>query len=353
MRVLLWVSVWLRRLVVALLLLVVASAAPILWIEAACRGRPAAASYAALLPETDHRDESRTYTTYPEWHIVHAYDDYARVIAEGDPHDFGFLRAIGGFWGSLCPLAERAAAHGGFTAESKQTIYTIGASFTAEMLLKAAYEETLGRLAALIRGEARAPLDDLSARQAADYAAFLQQTPWYRWDFAADAAALGAANTGTPRDWERTVALGLEYRAKAAYAAAIGRAVAATGQDELTIRSVVSRLSPQALAAIPQVTVVGRRGEGLEIETPRYRAFTAILQQIAAAGGDFVEIAGNDDILFTAIGPEAPPLGAVASFPRQGAGDWRHLIDAKVWSLANRLRTLEADGLTLEHVHDY
>ncbi len=353
MRVLLWVSVWLRRLVVAVLLLALVVAAPILWVETACRGAARAPDYAAVLPEEHRRDESRTYTTYPEWHIVHAYDDYARIVAAGDPHEFGYLRAIAGFWTSLCPLAERAAAHGGFTAESKQTIYTIGASFTAEMLLKAAYEETIGRLATLVRGDVRAPLDEVSAAQAAGYAAFLQQTPWYRWDFAGDAAALAAANSGTPRDRERAVALNIEYRAKALYAGVIARAVAAVGEDEPTIRSVVSGLAPDALAAIPGVEVIGPLGEGIEIETPRYRAFTVILQAIAAAGGDFVEIAGNDDILFTAIGPEAPPPGAVASFRRQGAGDWRHLIDAKVWGLASRLRGLEAGGLTLEHVHDY
>ena len=42
-----------------------------------------------LLDAEWQRAESRTLTTYPEWHIVHAYDDYARVITDGDPHEFG------------------------------------------------------------------------------------------------------------------------------------------------------------------------------------------------------------------------------------------------------------------------
>lgn len=353
MRILYWLSLWLRRLVVAALVFVLILAMPVVYVETACRGSAGGASEPPLLPEESRRDESRTFTTYPEWHIVHAYDDYARVIEGGDPHDFSYVSAVTGFWGSLCPLAAKAAQHGGFTADSKMTIYTIGASFTGEMLLKGLYEETLGRIATLVRGDARAPLDDVSAQQAADYAAFLQQTPWYRWDFGSDARALVDGNSGTPRDWERAVALNIEYRAKAAYAKAIGAAVAATGNDELVLRSVVSGLSPQALQGIEGVTVIGPRGSGIEIETPRYRAFTRIALALIEAGGDFVEIAGNDDILVTGLSDRDTAPGALYSVRRQGSDGYRHLIDLKVWAMAERLRQLRDQGVEIEHIHDY
>lgn len=353
MRALLWFAVWLRRIVVLLIVVALLLGAPVAYTEAFCKGGPGRAQATALLPPEARRDESRTFTTYPEWHIVYAYDDYAAVIADGDPHEFGYLRAIGGFWSSLCPLARKAAEHGGFTAESKQTIYTIGASFTLEMALKGLYEETLGRIATLVRGEERAPLDGLSAEQAAAYADFLRQTPWYRWDFAADAGALWAANSGTPRDWERAVALTIENRGKSLYAAAIAQAVAATGQDELTMRSVVRGIPAETLSGIEGVTVIGPRGEGTEIETPRYRAFTEIARRIAAADGEFVEIAGNDDILFTVVTAEATFPNALHSFARQGRGDYRHLVEAKVWGLAGRLRELAERGTPVEHIHDY
>ncbi|MDM7932514.1 hypothetical protein [Tabrizicola sp.] len=88
-------------------------------------------------------------------------------------------------------------------------VYTIGVSFTAGFLAKAGYEETLGRLFVLLRGPVRAPLDDISARQAADYAVFLQQVPWHKWDFPRDAADLDKSASTTLRDRERRVALGL------------------------------------------------------------------------------------------------------------------------------------------------
>lgn len=342
---------WLKRAALALLVVVILLALPVIRNETMCRGTPLPQDHTAIVDQT--RDESRTFTTYPEWHIVHAYADYARVIAADDPHDFGFLKAIGGFWSSLCPLTEMADRHGGFTTESKLTIYTIGVSFTAELALKAAYEETLGRIAAGIRGPDHSPLDRLSAQQAADYAQFLQQTPWYRWDFTRDAQALDSTATDAFRDRERRFALGIEYRAKAAYAEVIADAVAATGNDALTLRAIVTGLTESQLAAIPAVTVIQRRPEGFEIETPRYRELTLILQRIAEAGGQMVEIAGNDDILLTAItdGPADP--GAIYSFPLQGSDQKRHLIVVKVPDLSNRLRDLASAGARLEHIHDY
>lgn len=344
------------RLVVRLVLALAVAAAvlllPVAYVETACRGTPVADDRVPLVAPEWRRPEARTFLTYPEWHIVHAYDDYAEVIRTGDPHDFGFVRSITDFWGSLCALSETSAAHGGFPWETKQMVYTIGVSFTAEMLLKAAYEETVGRIMTLVRGPDRAPLDDLSARQAADYATFLQQVPWYRWDFAADADALQAAATDAPRDVERALALGLEYRAKAVYAKAIAAAVAAVGADALRLRAVVAGVPAEALAALPDVAVIATRPEGVEIETPRYRAFTDLAVTLADGGAGFVEIAGNDDILYTVISPEADMAGALHSFARQGNPGYRHLVAVKVGDLAAALRGM-GDGATLEHIHDY
>lgn len=345
---------WLGRALAAILALLIPLVAPIAWLEVACSGTAVASDHRPLVEAAWQRPESRTLLTYPEWHIVHAYEDYARVIATGDPHDFGYLRAIAGFWRTACPLKREAMRMGPVTLDTKLAIYTIGASFTAELLAKAAYEETLGRVVTWLRGPERAPLDDLSARQAADYAAFLTQTPWYRWNFSADAAALGADATDDLRDRERAVALGLEYRAKAVYAGLIAGAVVGVGKDELRLRSVVTGLPQQDLADIPGVTVLGPVSPGgVLIETDRYRAFTDLARHLAEAGADVVEIAGNDEILFTALSPSPTEDGALLSLPRQGFGDWRHLFLVPVPDLLERLRALDGSVLTLEHIHDY
>lgn len=344
---------WTKRLLLVLLLLIAALLAPVGYVELACRGEIRESDYVSLLPPEHHRLESRTLMTYPEWHIVHAYDDYAEVIATGDPHDYGFFRSITGFWSSLCSLSEASASHGGVDWDTRQMVYVIGVSFTAELALKAAYEETVGRVFTWMRGEDRAPLDALSADQARAYAGFLQQVPWYRWDFAGDADALQAAATDRWRDRERAFALGIENNVKAAYAGVIAQAVAGVGFDELTLRMIVTDIDRAGLEALPGVTVISERAEEWEIETPRYRELTGLLARMADAGAGFVEIAGNDDIMLTVLSDRASHPGALHSFARQGHGDYRHLLMVPVTELDETLRGLEGEGLRLEHVHDY
>ena len=340
---------WLSRGVAAVVVVVLLLLAPSAYVELACRADPVASEYEPILPPEHRRAEARTLLTYPEWHIIYAYDDYAAVIAAGDPHEFDFLRAVAGFWTSFCALSREADRLGTESGGSRQTVPVIGVSFTAEMLLKALYEETAGRAATWLRGPERAPLDDLSAARAADYAAFLRQTPWYRWDFAADAAAL-VPGRGL-RDRERAVALGLEARGKALYARAIASAAAAAGPDETRLRMVVAGLPPEALAAMDGATVVAERSEGVEVETPRYGALTRLLADAAAAGAEIVEIAGNDDIMVATLGDPVP--GALATLARQGQAGRRNLRVAKVRDLADLLRGLDAEGQQLDHVFDY
>ena len=344
---------WMKRLLLATVILVLLLLAPVLYVETLCRGEGPPDAYDPILPVEHHRAETKTLMTYPEWHIVHAYDDYAKVIQTGDPHEFGYLGAIRGFWSSLCALSERSAALSGNTSGIKQTVYVIGVSFTAELLAKAAYEETIGRLFAGLRGADRAPLDDLSAEQAAGYARFLQQTPWYKWDFDGDIVALDASGTDALRDRERRLALGIEYGAKSAYADVIAAAVASVGADALTLRMIVDDIPEDTLRGLDGVTVIGETGTGIEIETPRYRVLTGLLAAMAQEGARFVEIAGNDDILLTAVSATPDAEDALFAFPRQGYGDYRHLVLLKVTDLADRLRAFAGGPVTLEHIHDY
>ena len=343
----------LKRAVGILLLLVIGLLAPIGYIELACRPEGGGTEYAAILPPDQHRPEGRTLLTYPEWHIVHAYDDYAKVISTGDPHDYKYLPTIGGFWASLCSLSKASGPHGGFPSEFKSTVYTIGVSFTAELLAKGLYEETIGRVATLIRGETRAPLDDLTAQQAADYAQFLRQVPWYQWNFTQDASDITDSATEVFRDHERRFAVGLEYKTKAGYASVIAAGVANMEPDALRLRMILTGLGAVDLAAFDDVDVIATRPDGIEIETPRYRALTELLLQWAKAGGDFVEIAGNDDLLFTVTSEVSNLDEALYSFGRQGYDDTRNLILLPVPELAVALRGLDERGLTLEHIHDY
>ena len=138
---------------------------------------------------------------------------------------------------------------------------------------------------------------------------------------------------------------------KAAYAKLIAAAVAVVGDDQLRLRAVVTGMTAEALAALPEVTVVETLPEGIVIEAPRYRAFTRLAETIATSGGDFVEIAGNDDILFSIITFQPEAEGSIQSLPRQGNPGYRHLVLLPVAGLAEALRALPEGAL--EHIHDY
>ncbi|WP_147127415.1 hypothetical protein [Shimia ponticola] len=344
---------WAIRLVALMLLVAAGLLSPVAYSEIMCRAEGEPTPYTSLTDPTEHRLETRTLMTYPEWHIVHAYEDYAHVISSGDPHQFDYLAAIRGFWRANCALSKASGQLGSVDGDTKQLVYVIGVSFTAELLAKAMYEETLGRLSAAICGPERAALDDLSAEQATDYAIFLRQVPWYKWDFAADAQALSDTATSGFRDRERRMALGLEYRAKAAYADVIAAAVAEVGADELTLRMIVTGATDDMLAGFEGVRVIGPTERGTQIETIRYRALTHLMRDMAQAGVDFVEIAGNDDIMFTIISHEPSHPKAIFSSARQGFEDHRHVVLTKVRELANDLRGIKSTSSRLEHIHDY
>jgi hypothetical protein len=86
---------WLKRLVILLLVVVIGLLSPVAYVETMCRPDVKPADYRPILPAEWRRSEASTLLTYPEWHIVHAYDDYAAVIRTGDPADFAFLSSIG------------------------------------------------------------------------------------------------------------------------------------------------------------------------------------------------------------------------------------------------------------------
>jgi len=346
---------------VALIPLAALLTAPIAYVELLCTGTSPAAGYQPIITDPAYqRAEANSFLTYPEWHIVYAYEGLAEVLRTGDEHAFDYASAVAGFWNAYCPLNEAAQNHGGADAATRQTIYVIGVSFTIEMALKAAYEETAGRFFAWLRGPEKTPQDQVIEAQAAEYAAFLHQTPWYKYPFGAARAKLWAA-TLTPgaRGWERRLGVGAEWWTKSAYAAVIDNAVAATGVAQLDIRSVIGGLSAPAARAIRDLKVVGTSGNRLIVETPRYARFTEILGEVSAKGGTVLEIAGNDDILISAVNtaPSLPELpdGAslLASIARDGFGDRRVLLSVKVPALARVIASMRHGPLRLEHVYDY
>ena len=343
----------------AIIVIVLLLLAPVGYVEAFCRGEAAPSAHQPLITDAQwQRREANSYLTYAEWHIVFAYDGLAATLETRDEHAFSYLESIVDFWRSTCALTRVADSHGGADDATRRMVHTIGASFTLELAAKAAYEETVGRFFAWLRGPDKVPQDEAAAAMAADYAAFLRQTPWYRYDFGHRTAKLWAAPvTDVLRGWERRLALGAEWKAKQAYAGAIAGAVAATGEAQLTIRSVVAGLTPEQLATIEDVSVVSGPPDRVVIETPRYARFTRILAAIVARGGSISEIAGNDEIMVSATVPAATvydgPGTMMLRLPRTGFAGERLLLTVNMAELTELLARARIGDPGIEHIYDY
>jgi hypothetical protein len=359
---------WAKRIAGALAAFVVILAAPVLWIEVACTTarEPGSVTRAPLVEDRGYaRRESDSYLSFPEWHIVYAYEDLAGVLRGGNESDFIYGRQITGFWRSLCGLTRAVTARSDVGFDTKVMLYTIGWSFTAELGIKGAYEKTGGRLFEWLRGPGKTPEDEFVAKDMQAYAAFLRQTPWYEYPFASRLVAFWRE---TPlwgphqaRKIERRGVVTLEYGTKAVYGAVIGWASAtALGASELEISTVVVGLQPGDVGHDRRITIVRELGGGSTlIRTPRYQAYTDLVIALARRGRDIAEIAGNRRILITVLAPKGPLAllpGATALFeaPIQSRPDRRRIgLDVTVPQLAATIRALESAGASVEHVYDY
>lgn len=337
---------------------------PMAYIEVGCRspiaGFDPGAPYKPILSPAERRPEARTFLTYPEWHIVYSAESYGRHLTAGQrPSSYAFGSDIGGFWSSYCAL-NRATADGD-AGDAKMMIYTIGISYTVEMLVKAAYERLIGQFFEWTGGWRSA--DDLyAAGVQREYGWFMHETPWYKFPFGR--ALSGEWRTADSRNrlrhYERRFALSAEYGVKAGYAKLIGSAAGATMDPAAPTLRFVATGTPAAIRAIdPRLKPIRAAGGMTVVEAPRYAQFTDLLGKLAASRIGIVEISGNDDVLVTILAPASagpkPEEGTVLiSQPLADRPGWsRYGISTRVPKLLALLRAIKARGGTVEHVYDY
>jgi hypothetical protein len=343
--------------------IVLGALAPILYVETRCTaplpGLDGAQAFRSLMPgNAGRRAEHRTWLTYPEWYIVYSAESYGRYLAAGSrPSGYGYARDISGFWSGLCAV-NRASAPTGGAGDAKVMLYTIGLSFSAEMIVKGLYENTFGRVFEWIGGW-RSDDDRYNAAVWTSYGRFMHQIPWYRFPFGQALSGLWRTEGGNSpvRHWERRFALSLEYGVKAGYAALIGWASgAALGRDELTLRLVTRG---DAAAVDPRFRNVARLAGGRHVvEAPRYAQFTALMLRLSETNVQLAEIAGNDDVFVTLLLPvrAGAPAGTILLLeaPLGDRPGWRRVgVNVKVDRLLPLLRAVRAGQGEVEHVYDY
>ncbi|MCZ8271589.1 MAG: hypothetical protein O9306_13755 [Beijerinckiaceae bacterium] len=343
----------------------IAATIPIAYVETQCFDSPPreTSSYRPILPPEERRAPADTFLTYPEWSIVHAYEDLAAVSRTSGESAFDYIGPVRRYWSSLCALAGKASAKGPVALDVKAMLYIIGVSFSAEFAVKGLYETTIGHLTATSAGSTITAEDRFAHDLADDYAAFLRQTPWYEYPFGAKLIAfwwtVPFEKAALTRSIERRIALSLEWGAKSLYARLMALAADAA-PAKLTLRSIISALDDSEAAPGAPIRLIERRVDGsVIIETPRYRAFTAILLQQLGKGRDIIEIAGNDHIFVTVLMPAGwagAPTGRerVLVVPIQARAGWeRHGVYVPLSELGALAREVQTAGGVFEHAYDY
>ncbi len=342
-------------------LMIAAALTPIIYIEAACSpagGGDGEKRQPLIRDPAWQRGEARTWLTYPEWYIVYSADSFGRFLDSKPPSAFPYWRHVRGFWSGYCAVNQVAPSDS--AGDAKVMLYTIGLSYSAELLVKAAYENSIGRLFEWIGGWGSAD-DRYAARVQQRYGAFMHEQPWYIFPFGEAFSRLW--DTKEPdarvRHWERRLALSAEYGVKNGYAALIGWASGATlGPDERSLRF-VAHSTPQAIRAVdPRLRPVARVGDAVVVEAPRYAQFSELLGKLAATRTDLIEISGNDDIFLTLLMPSARQLPSgsdqLLAMPLDDRPGWSRVgVTTKVDRLLPLMRAVRRSGGEVEHVYDY
>lgn len=327
---------------------------------AAGPGGPAAGAYA--------RPEEQTYLTLPEWYIVYSADEYAAFLGRSQPSQFPYFAAIGQFWQAYFDVCTVTRDRYPFNSDTHLMLAVIGTSFTAENVLKAAYETTVGRAAEWTRAGSPTP-EEVYARLVADeYGAFIHRTPWYNFPFWSKVGRLWDTSLRGPnlvRKTERRLALTLEYSVKAGYGWLIKAATESVyAPEDVTIWTRAEALPADPGQFGPDVWVVeSTDGKPPLLALPRYEAFTVIMPKLVEQGVRFSEIAGNDEIMVTVLAPSSWSYSGggseiLFSMPiLTEPGRTRYALKAPVGSLhavvSELTRLPPSDGVTIEHFYDY
>jgi hypothetical protein len=325
----------------------------------------AGAQAAPIAPPEHVRGVEQTFLTYPEWFLVFSPAEYAQHVRAHSPDSFPFYGHIGQFWEGYGAVTRESHAMGHeLNPGYHLMVMVIGVSTSVEYVLRSAYESLVGRLSAATTSRTT-PEDLLGARVAQDYVDFIRVLPWYEYDFTKQLKALWADVPWTGpemlRKWERRFALSTEYGIKALYGQLIKAGTKSIYDTPLLVTAVVTQPAPKPDARLPELKLLrDLPGEAALATIPRYDAFTAYAQALAAQGLEFREIAGNDSIILVSL------IGARDWQPRTGIakrlleqpiltqpGRKRVVATAQVRQLGAALREWSQAGVQVEHLFDY
>ena len=306
------------------------------------------------------RGEEQSYLALPEWYIVFNSEEYAEQISKHFPSTFPYWQSVKEYWSlysTTGKLAEKYPSNFGY----KAMLWVIGSSYSAELLIKGAYENTIGRLTELLTSDSGTDEDRLIAEYNTKYGAFIHVRPFFEFsywsclkDFWSKTSFFGE---NFIRKTERKIWFSTEFLVKTIYGWAMGvGSGAAYGAEAERIMAIVNG---DEMIRSPHVKVLASENGSHLISVVRYDVFRDLVIELSATEDKLVEISGNRHIMFTVTGkkgllPETMK-NSVAGVSRivTDANQERLLIAGPVSSLISNVKMMKEAGYKIEHVFDY
>lgn len=315
------------------------------------------------------KGEEQTYLTLPEWYLVFNPNEYAQYLTSGNnPSNFPYLASIDEYWRLYDRVMHLTTDIYPENNEYKTMLNVIGISTTVEFLIKGFYETTVGRFSFWTASNSTP--EDLHIQQAhTAYSNLIYHEPWYVFPFS---EWLGKIWTDTPffgpnfiRKMERKILFTLEFGFKTIYAKLIG--LGATSTNDPSDGKVKMHVILPIDMKTDRLEVIDNRiselhdfgGDERIISIPRWGGFTEIIPKLASNKVQFIEIAGNEDILVTVITDKGRSVQLsdsqylFDSLVISPKGKQRLVYSIKVAALADFINALDKYDLILEHIYDY
>jgi hypothetical protein len=311
------------------------------------------------------RPEDDTYLSYPEWSIVWSYQEKADFQEKQLPSGFPYFAAVQQYWSSYCCISRLIRGKYPLNGGEQLMLVVIGTSFSAEYILKGIYEKTIGRLSEWTSGHQSVDEDRFAYQVARDYATFVHIRPFYEFHFAHYVKDLWTSTSlfgSHPiRKWERKIFLTIDFALESVYCSLIQVATHLTyGDEPAETYAWIDNVNAAILQQVLRVRVVKQVGPQASIvDVPRYQEFTALATTLAEGGAQFIEIAGNSQIVLSVVAPHSwspkePGTTELFSSPiLTRPGEKRAVIGCDVPSLHAVLNSLRADDIAVEHIYDY
>lgn len=309
-----------------------------------------------------HRLVSSTYLIFPEWYIVYSGKEYANYLKDHAPSGFPYFSAIEQYWCGYKTVWKLTNKYP-FNRDDHIMLLVIGVSFSVEYTIKGLYENSIGRLTEWLSSNQPVEEDRYAQKVAEDYANFVPFRPWFEFPFSQSLHQLWSTTSwygsNMIRKWERKIVLSAEYSVKTVYAWLIGlgsRSTMGAASDYIyaTIQNIPNDKFQKT--DIHKIKTISNNLDIISI--PHEQPFTNAVTKLADTQADFIDIAGNHDILLTVVVPRDwtyTGIGrALFSMPVLTEPTLKRVaIQAPVKSLLPIISSLQHNGMVIEHLYDY